>query len=373
MNLFRSAGLAILFLIGWWNLPAQSHQADAAATADSFEVTSLFGLPIVFYSPETRWAGGAAGLLAFRFPGEPGDSRPSQLQLGFAYTQERQVLSYLPFILFWDNERWYSYGELGYYRYTYFFYGLGNVDTDPAGELYDVNFPRLRLHLMRALRPGWYLGAHYWLDVFDIANTAAGGRLADPAQDITGRKGGTISAPGVITLLDHREDLFAPQGGYYLEALFQVSGRWTGSPFPYTRTVVDARAYLPTWEAQDHVLALQAYGEFTTGDPPFNALALLGGNKRMRGYYEGRFRDQHLLLAQAEYRAPLFWRMGAVAFMGIGSVFQRWREIGASTLRVAGGGGLRIRISNQDRINLRLDAAFGSGTSGYYVTVGEAF
>ncbi len=360
--------LAIVFI------PAGlSGQTASPDSTKGITVSSLFGLPIAYYSPETRWAGGLAGLMAFRFRSNKPEGRPSQVQLGFAYTQERQFLSYLPFTLFLKNEAWYIYGELGYYRYTYFFYGLGNSDPKPDGELYDVNFPRMRVHGLRRVLPGWYLGWHHWLDVFAIADVEPGGLLADPQLDIPGRSGGVISATGLISLLDRREELFSPESGYYVENLLQVSGRATGADFRYARFTTDARLYLPVWRKQHHVLALNAYADVTTGEAPFNALPSIGGNKRMRGFYEGRFRDNNLVLVQAEYRLPLFWRLGMVGFASAGSVFSDWRQQTERPLRLAAGGGLRVRISRNDRLNIRVDAAFAKGSSGYYVTVGEAF
>lgn len=365
--------LIILILTGGFQLhlvTAQPFPEDSSG----IEITSLFGLPIAYYTPETRWAGGIAGLMNFRFRKDSADiSRPSQLQIGAAYTQERQFLSYLPFSIFADNNRWYFYGELGYYRYSYFFYGIGNENTIPEGELYDVNFPRIRVHGMKLIAPHLYLGAHYWLDAFEIADLDAGDRLADPVRNITGREGGIISAPGLIALLDKREDVFAPESGYYLESLVQMSRPWTGSTFRYERFTLDGRYYLPVVSRLHHILAVQIYADLTNGNVPFNALPLLGGTRRMRGYYEGRYRDNNLLSAQVEYRFPLFWRLGMVAFGGVGTVFPAWKEFSPAYLRAAGGAGLRIRISNTDRVNARIDAAFGPGTTGYYITIGEAF
>lgn len=338
-----------------------------------FRKTSLFVLPVVYYTPETRFGFGAAGLMAFRLPHEPEASRSSLLQGGAVYTQEKQILTYLSYVVYAKNEDLWSFGEVGYFRYTFFYFGNGNSDPIPAGELFDVNFPRLRIHALKRVTRGGYVGLHYWLDAFEIQNVAEGGLLANPVLNITGREGGVISGPGIIGVLDRREDFYAPNSGYYLEGLFQVNAPWTGSTFSYTRTTVDARAYLPVWKEKNHVLGLQAYADLTTGDAPFNALAQLGGPKRTRGYYEGRFRDAKLLSAQAEYRAHLFWRIGVTGFVAGGMVFDQFNEINTDILRTSYGGGLRVRISNRDRINLRVDAAFGGDQPAFYLTVGEAF
>lgn len=86
-------------------------------TTTAISKNRLFGLPIAFYAPETNWGFGAAGISTFRLKGEPATSRPSQLQLGFAYTFNKQWLLYLPFQLFKQNEQYKLYGELGYYLY----------------------------------------------------------------------------------------------------------------------------------------------------------------------------------------------------------------------------------------------------------------
>jgi hypothetical protein len=73
-------------------------------TNDSIKKNSLFGVPIIFFSPETDWAFGATGIYAFRFKNEKPASRPSQLTLGFAYTLNKQILFYLPYQLFAKNQ-----------------------------------------------------------------------------------------------------------------------------------------------------------------------------------------------------------------------------------------------------------------------------
>ncbi len=42
-------------------------------------------------------------------------------------------------------------------------------------------------------------------------------------------------------------------------------------------------------------------------------MSLLGGTRRMRGYYEARFRDQNAALLQSELRFDVYKRLGAVA------------------------------------------------------------
>ncbi|UOQ69973.1 hypothetical protein [Hymenobacter cellulosilyticus] len=144
---------------------------------------ALIPLPLVYYTPETRLAYGAAltATLRFRRDSAFAEARPSQLTLGVAYTQNRQLLLYLPFQLFYARNTYYAYGEAGYYRYNYYFYGVGQREV--PRELYGVNFPRVRLNAFRRVLPELrqgklYAGLRYQYEDYDVTSTEAGGLLA---------------------------------------------------------------------------------------------------------------------------------------------------------------------------------------------------
>jgi outer membrane protein assembly factor BamA len=93
----------------------------------------------------------------------------------------------------------------------------------------------------------------------------------------------------------------------------------------------------------------------------------------MRGYYAGRFRDKNQGVLQAEYRVPLFGRMGAVGFAGIGNVGPELKDIDFKCLKYSYGGGLRIALNKTEKLNLRLDYGLGKHSQGFYLQLGEAF
>ncbi|MDQ3049442.1 MAG: BamA/TamA family outer membrane protein [Bacteroidota bacterium] len=359
----------ILFLI--YILFAVSTVYAAPHSSDSSKVkrNSVFGFPVIFYSPETRWGYGAAGIWAFHFKQDSIGSRPSRIQLGFAYTQNKQVLLYLPFQLYFKNSFYSVYGELGYYRYFYNFYGIGNNQPPEFKETYGVTFPRIRINALRKIKPNLYAGLRYWYENFSINSLDSMGQLAK--ENITGNKGGITSGAGVVINYDNRNNSFSPSKGSYIESAVQYFGPGLGSEYEYIRIMTDASIYFHTWKNQ--VLALNFFGETLVGDPPFNQLALLGGTKRMRGYYEGRYRDKNLLLFQTEYRIPLFWRIGMVLFGGLGEVNNKISNYTFNDIHYNYGTGLRFMLDKNEKINIRLDAGFGKETSGYYLTIGEAF
>lgn len=356
----------VLFLIPTFLLKAQDNQADTTAQ----KRYSLIGLPLVYFTPETNWAFGGLGVFSFRFKSESMESLPSQLNLGVAYTLNKQVLIYLPYQLYFKDELYKVYGELGYYRYNYFFYGIGNQTKAEDEEIYDVNFPRIRLNALYLLRENTYVGLRYTMDNFTDLKTAEGGIL--DSQDITGKQGGLVSGFGIVGNYDSRDNLFYASKGMFLETVLYWNPKSLGSDFNFNKLTIDASKFWTTsWK---HIIAVNAYGEFTGGDAPFYQLALLGGNKRMRGYLEGRFRDNHYMTVQVEYRLPLFWRLGAVVFGTYGGVANKLSNFSLADFEYSYGGGLRVLLDKKEHVNLRIDYGLSkSGGGNLYFTVGEAF
>jgi len=361
--------LPILFILLQGN--ALLAQSDTTTTQpDTNSSLTYVVLPLVFSSPETSWGFGAATNVTFRFKGEPVTSRRSQFQLGFAYTLNKQLLSYLPFQLFVKDEKYKLYGELGYYKFSYDFYGNGNKVPASNREIFNVNFPRVRLNALYGVNKKWFVGLRYWLDDYDIVKVVEGG-LLDTDESINGREGGLLSGGGVVVNYDSRDHLFTPRSGMFAELVLFANQQAFGSKFNFQKIYLDLSYFIPV--AARHTLGVHLYSELTAGDPPFNQLSLLGGNKRLRGFYEGRFRDKNYLMTQAEYRLPLFWRFGATAFFSTGRVAPQVAQLFASGWHYTYGGGLRIMLDTKARVNLRIDVAFGPDTSGFYLTFGEAF
>ena len=124
----------------------------------------------------------------------------------------------------------------------------------------------------------------------------------------------------------------------------------------------------------DHVFATQLFVRVQPGDPGFSSQSEMGGQDLQRGIFEGRWRDRNLWVWQSEYRAPVWWRIGAVAFGGVGNVFDDPNELVDGGLKWSVGGGLRFALAPDEGVNLRVDYGRGTrGESGFYIGIREAF
>ena len=355
-----------------------THLAAQTDSTKSPNRLKVIGLPVVFYSPDTKFGGGAGGLLTFNFKSDSIGARRSSVTVGAVYTQLNQLLLYFPFQLFPKNQAYWVSGEVGYFRYVFNFFGTGNVEnpiytekykTDAKYiEKYSATFPRIRLNFAKKIKPNLFLGVRYAFDDFTFTRKDSTAVLIQ--NKLTGTNGGRVSGIGLQTNYDSRNVLFFPTKGWVAEAFVYTEGGYSGSDFSYQRVSADVSHYMSFGK---NVLALNAVTVLSTGDVPFHQMPVIGGTKRMRGYFEGKYRDNNLLILQGEYRFPLYKRFGGVAFGGLGQVSDKVANIASSPIRYNFGAGLRFTLDAAQHINIRADYGIGYKSSGFYLTVGEAF
>lgn len=328
---------------------------------------SAFPFPILYYAPETRLSFGVAGTATFRFKKDSDIVKPSNVLIGAAYTQNKQVLLYTQFQLFYDNNKYYLFGEAGYYKYSYYFYGTGTNEVPK--ELYQVNYPRIKINAARQIAPHIYAGIGYQYEQYKIADTDSAGALA--SGTISGSKGSITSGAGLLLLYDSRDTVLFPGKGWFGNLSFINNGQVWGGSNNFNRWILDITNYQKI--SKNCILAINSYNSFVTGNAPFQQLSQVGGNKIMRGYYQGRYADNNLVLLQTEARFPVYKRFGGALFTNGGFLGNRDTFLRLNDFKYSYGAGIRFTMNRKDHLNLRLDYAMGPNTSGFYFTFGEAF
>lgn len=328
---------------------------------------SLLPFPVVYYTPETQWAYGVALTSTFRFKSDSANARPSQASLGIVFTQQKQALYYLPFQIFLKNAQYYFYGEVGFYRYNYYYFGIG--DKPVPKELYGVDYPRIKLNFLKKVRPHLYLGLRYQYEDYCITNSETNGAFAN--NQVPGSPRSITSGIGLGIFYDTRDVIFFPSKGVVADIGYFYNAPALGGNVRFDRFYADISVYktlLPTLQ-----LATNLYTNFTWGNAPFNMLSELGGSKRLRGYYQGRFRDDNTILAQAETRFNLYKRWGGVIFGSAAALGNQKNILRFNDPKYAYGAGVRFTANRRDHLNIRFDYAIGKDGSNFYLTIGEAF
>ncbi len=341
-----------------------------ASAQDSLRTTrpkkQFIPLPIVYYTPETHVGYGVLGACLFQ---AGANARTSNIDFAAIYTQNHQLVLDPTLTIFTRNERYLIKANLLYTQFPEFYYGIGN-DTRPINrELIAYSSFRTYAKVLRQVKPGWFVGVQQ--QFFSTFNVRRSSTTPHPVNTLVGELGSRTNGLGLSSIVDTRDNIYSATRGWYAEVSGLAYRPLFGSQYTFTNYLLDLRHYQSL--TPKTVVAWQVFLNLNTGTVPFKQAATLGGSMLMRGYYNGRYRDNHALILQAELRQRLVGRLGGAVFVATGDVAHQLSEFSVGDLKLTGGAGLRWLLSRQEHVNLRVDVAFGRHTQGLYFNISEAF
>lgn len=241
-------------------------------------------------------------------------------------------------------------------------YDMGNVDANETDM--DRWQAQMKATFLFKVADNFYLGP---MVTFDYVH---GKNLERPelveGMDLTTSNYGA----GFSLVYDSRDVLTSPHKGYYLNISQCFRPRFLGNDYAFSTTDLRTSYYHPVWKGG--LLAGEVRSTFNFGNPSWAMMALLGNSYSMRGYYEGRYRDKHKMEGQIELRQHVWRRNGVVAWIGAGTVFNKFSALRMD--RVLPNYGIGYRWGFKKNVNVRLDYGFGkNGQSGFLFNINEAF
>jgi len=337
------------------------------------EKQGIFVLPLIYFTPDTRWAFGAAGVYYFKIPSQregEKETRVSNIQFLADYTQNKQLDLWGQWNIFTRNENFLFKGEVRFRNFPDRFYGIGNSTFTTNEELYEYNLFSIKSLFLKKIRQALFVGIDYHFEREYNFSYQAGGILENGT--IIGYNGGTQSGVGIVGIYDSRDNVINTHTGSLIELSSYFYSRTFGSTFNFTYL---NGLYQKFWQLKrkNHIIGMQARLRLGFGDVPFLDLSTVGNDDLLRGYPKNRYRDVHFSGVQAEYRLPLFWRLGMVGFAGAGEVFSSPSDLSFKHLKYSYGIGLRFAVNPAERLNIRMDYAFGKDGGNFYFIVAEAF
>jgi hypothetical protein len=157
------------------------------------------------------------------------------------------------------------------------------------------------------------------------------------------------------------------EGGRYFLA-YQRYADLDGDLYSFQRLEADLQHYVPLLRNR-RVLAFRALASVSDADTgarvPFYLQRTLGGPDDLRGFRRFRFRDQHALLLQAEYRWEIFTAVDGALFYDAGKVASRIEDLNLRDLE--SDYGIGFRFGTQNGVFLRIEGAFGSREGKHFV------
>ncbi len=350
----RKVAIALLLILS---------AAYAVMGQDSTQTKKLKILPIpaIGYSPETKTYIGAVTLFTFNLHPDS-TTRTSNAKLEFNYTWNKQLILESGWNYFFKEEKWFTKGLIHYSKFPDLYYGIG--PTTPAQNKLVFNSNRLLIEASMLKKMGNKLFSGFNLKYINYTN------IQPKSDEIMYQELVAASTFGIgyTVLKDTRNNLLTPTKGLYIFG----NGTYNIARANYWELTLDMR-YYKTWHNK-FTWANRMVNDFTIGTPPFFDYAFLGGDKLVRGYYYGRYRDQHLSTWQTEFRLPVVGRLGLATFGGLSTLYSAQHPFTTKHIKYNYGLGIRFKVDKKDNTNLRFDYAIGSGNNnGFYVSFGESF
>ncbi len=345
--------------------------------------------PSLGSKPTTGINGGVATNVAF-VTGDAASTRLSSISGGLKVSQKGQTLSGVKLAVFLPDDRWFIQGDNRLSWTSQNTYGLGGAT--PSADAENLKYDQLRLYesLFRTVAPGLFVG--FGVDVNRHSNIRAA-TTGDPTFDqaayttYTMTNGFNLSqqtSSGVSTsvMYDTRDNALNAQRGWLASATYRTFFKgFLGGDSAWDELYVDVRTYKKLTSDGRRRLAFWLLADLVTGGTaPYFDLPETGGDaygRSARGYGEGRYRGDHLVYGEVEYRDTLT-RNGLFGYV----VFVNTTTIDSDTsgerlfdaFAPAAGTGLRVLLNKKSRTNLCVDYGWGKqGSRGLYLSIQEAF
>jgi hypothetical protein len=330
------------------------------------------------YTPELGFLIAGGALVSYRFDD---DSPRSSAPIALSYsTTGAQVFTIKPsFYLLHDQLRIDAYLGLKNMTDNYFGvgYDLGNITPlGPGTTQYHRYYRQVNGGAMWRLRQDLYLGG--WLDFNHTEATELAAQVAADPHVVT--QGTTFTNTGVGPILRYDSRDF-PQNafeGVYFQAQYLWYRPALGGTTVYDVLDLDYRQYM-TIQRPGVTLAWNVRTRNGVHDVPWTELALLGSGSDLRGYREGRYRENTILYGLLEFRwmdvksfdngVPLFGLNGVVSWIGMGTMGSSYLHLNCLLPNF----GVGYRIIVQGRMAIRLDMGAGRDSTGFYFSFNEAF
>ena len=335
---------------------------DMAANVNKKFRFSLLGGPN--YASDMKFGIGVAGVMQYRLNGCEAPMQPSTATIAANVTTAKfWSLSMIGTTFFPDNSKRINTDiSLSYSPRDFWGLRYENGDNDIKTKLHQIEI-KIKGEMLWRLLPNYYVGPTI---EFDFSRS---GEIDLPelleGQDHVVRNYGA----GFSMQYDTRDLTTNASRGIYLYwcQLFRPKFLW--NHYAFTTTDFRACYYHKAWAGA--IIAGEYRALFNFGHPSWAMMSLLGDTRTMRGYYKGRYRDNHMMTAQVEVRQRIYKRIGATVWGGAGTVFH---DSHSFCNKVLPNYGVGFRWEFRDRVNVRLDYGFGkAGQSGFMFSINEAF
>ncbi len=329
--------------------------------------------PLIAYKPVTSWQFGVGVKYLYRPKNyDPSDTRKSFIASALKYTLKNQLLFKPSFVHFFNHENFMLDGRYVFQKFPQNYYGIGHETPKAQKEMVKLKEVKTEQIVFKKIKRNLFGGLGFRVvGAFHVQQQPNGLLVREKP---IGWDGFGSLGPTLNLRFDNRDNILNAHSGEYIDLRFERMSKVKKKRNPYSMLKLDGRKYTQPFKGRADVLAGQIYIQSTlAGDIPFSEMAFVGSDILMRGYFERRYIDRHFIGGQMEYRYPLPYNFGVVAFAGLGDVANSFNDFQLRTLKYSVGAGIRYKIIPKEDINVRFDFGIGRGSHTFYINIAEAF
>lgn len=336
---------------------------------DDSKTIDMSYLPTAYYTPEKKFGVGLLMVGLYHTDGADKSAQPSSLVVNSFVSQNKSYGVSIENMTYFNQGKQRLLLDVDLHNEASVYYGKGITAGDKDSNKHEFD------EVLYSFKPTWMtaLGPHYYLGVGGDITYAKADKLENVVNDSSSTPfyelpSGTSAGVVLSSVYDSRDYRLNASDGW----LFQFdAGLYQNFESDKTYSLYDLEvANYINLNPIPGLVAWQIQGLFSEGDVPWYAMPDLGGSSAMRGYIKGRYRDEHMLMGQVEYRLPIVQRLGMVFWGAAGSVAPSVSKLNDDILTSVGTG-FRFRI--KDKINLRADVGVGQNETAFYLNVNEVF
>ncbi len=323
----------------------------------------------------------------FAFYTNKGDSANlSLIHTGVEYSQNRQ---FFPLLItnIWSKGNKYNFvGDIRYFNYSEYTYGLGSNSKTENPSFFDFNFIRIYQMALKRVGPDFLVGLGYNLDYhWNIRNANATPNFNDDYYIYNARHNYDIkktisSGLSLNVLFDSRRNINNPvAGGSFANIILRQNMKVLGSNQNWASLYFDVRKYISFPRGSKNILAfwhfdwLTPYGNAPYLDMPSNGWDTYDNSSR--NFIQGRYRGKNMLYLESEYRFGILKNrfLGGAVYANVASYSERDKN---NFIGVAQNVGVSLRIKVNKHSNTNLIVSYGVGKgwqNGFFFNLGETF
>ncbi len=373
----KNGSVSMADSVGKYNSKKNRGKTDTISAKSHTKRFFLTVLPAVGYTLQTGFAGLISANIGYYTDKGP-DAKISAISSSVTYSQYNQIIFPL-YADLWSKGGGYNLiSDNRYISYPSNIFGLGGA-TDPNKD-HTIDFNQIKLHesVLKRVYKDLYAGVGFYYDHFwNIKVIDPQTRLVNVFIQKQIGSSSTASGPIFKLLYDSRTNQINPEKGNFLNVVLRQNLQQVGSDDEWASLLIDARKYINFPKGSKNTLAFWSFNWLTpAGEPNYLLLPSTGWDDQYntgRGYVQSRFRGYNMTYLETEYRYRISRNglLGGVVFVNVEHFTGNLKKY--DDLLPGYGAGVRIRLNKKSGANLCLDYAFGNGSQGLYVNLGEVF